>query len=232
MYFQVLYLKDETYIDKYGIEQYKYYNEFAIVLCDKAKKPFAFVELNYSQFESALGVNVGLRETVSELINLGFTKLATTKSAKKLIAEVEKNTDICYKSIRTDEMRDYYNPKKETIVARKVYNLEIIDLKTNEKLLFLENFYFNMENPSYRIIADGIKNYTMNYYDTKEYEEVCRLEEEEEQRQLQEEKKLAEQERRRQEAIALVREEEEKRQEELVNIKIKELEEQEEQEGI
>ncbi|GLC32180.1 hypothetical protein [Clostridium omnivorum] len=229
MYYQLLYLNDENEvtINEFETRTYDFSTEFAIVLFDNSKKPFAFIELEYSIIDKALGHTITLNEVISTLKDFGFDKLTSNKSAKKLREEVEKRTDICYVNNRTKEVRDYYNPIKDSTVPRSVYNLKIIDLKTKEELLFIENCLFNMENPPYRIIANGIKDYTIDYCETKEYEEECKLEQEKIQRQKQEEIKLKEQERIRAEATQLVREEETKRIEELIEMKIKELQKQE-----
>lgn len=229
MYYQLIYLTDEneaTYGD-FGTTYFDFGTEFAIVLYDSAKKPFAFIGLEYKEFDRSMGQDLTLTEVIYDLCKLGFKKYASHKSAKKLREEVNKRRDISHYTVDTGKQCDFYNYAKDTIFNRRVYDLKIIDNKTREVLFTVENYDFNNDKPSYKIIAKGIKKYTISYYDTKEYEEDCKLREEKLQRQLEEEEKAREQERIRAEAEALVRAEEKKRIEELIQSKIKELENQE-----
>jgi hypothetical protein len=229
MYYQLLYLKDENEytINEFGTKNYEFGTEFAIVLFDKFKKPFAFIGLEYTEFDKALGYNLTLTEVINKLQNYGFIKYSSNKSAKMLRKEVKGRTDISYWSVDTGEKCDFYHATKDVIYNRRVYDLKIIDNKTRKTFLVIENYDFNDSNPSLRIIANGIMKYTINYRNTKEYEEDCRIKEEELQRRLQEEERIKQQERLKAEAIALVQEQEAKRIEELIQMKIKELENQE-----
>ncbi|MFL0248379.1 hypothetical protein [Candidatus Clostridium stratigraminis] len=230
MYYQLFYLKDEnkvTIIDEYGTKQYDFGTEFAIVLFDNEKKPFSFIGLAYTEYNIGLGCDTTLTEVIKILQRYGFNKYASNKSAKKLREEVTRREDISYKNLDTGEQRDFYNRAKDTVYNRRVYDLAIIDNKTREELVVFKNYDFNNDNPSIRVIAEGIMDYTTKYIDTKEYEEDCREREEELRRELEEEERVREQERIGEEAEALVREEEAKRIEELIRAKVKELENQE-----
>jgi hypothetical protein len=229
MYYQLLYLNDENRvtIDEYETINYDFNTEFAIALFDKSKKPFAFIELEHTEFDKILGDEITLSSVINALLEYGFSKYASNKSASKLRKEVMQRTNISFREINTGERCDFYHKAKGTVYSKMIYDLKVIDLNTKEEIFVIKNFPFNNENLSYKTIANGIMQYTQDYSNTKEYEEECRIKEEELQRQLQEEERAREQERLRAEAIKMVQEQETKRIEELIDLKIKELEKQE-----
>jgi hypothetical protein len=219
MYYQVFYSKNNE----------EFNSEFGVMLFDKSKTPFLFMELYYENGDITTEHGFTLADFIEHFRSYEFEEYYSKKNLTKLLQEIRADLYYINEYIGGWQQTEY-GKKKDDLNA---YRLKLIDSMTKDVVIELEYYFVNS---IMKTIANGIIENIIPYEETEEYKEKARLEQEE----LERQRLIKDKENReKEEAIAkaneenrlkeyyenLLMEQEKRHKAELIALKEKELEE-------